>query len=68
MTKTYLNSTDSSALGNAAVREPDRLVALREQVGSLRFGVVQIGVHEGRVVQIERTGKVRFHPMTASAA
>jgi hypothetical protein len=30
--------------------------------------VVQIGVHEGRVVQIERTGKVRFHPMTASAA
>ena len=68
MTKTHLNSKDFSALGTAAVREPDWLVTLREQVGSLRFGVVQIVVHEGRVVQIERTEKVRFHPMTASAA
>ncbi len=68
MTKTHLNSTDSFALGTAAAREPDWLVTLREQVGSLRFGVVQIVVHEGRVVQIERTEKVRFDPKTASAA
>ena len=31
-----------------------------DQVGTLRFGVVQIVVHENRVVQIERTEKVRL--------
>ena len=30
------------------------------QVESLSFGVVQIVVHDGRVVQIERTEKVRL--------
>jgi len=33
---------------------------VRDQVGTLRFGVVQIVVHENRVVQIERTEKVRL--------
>ena len=33
---------------------------LKEQVGSLRFGIVQIVVHDRRVVQIERTEKFRF--------
>jgi len=33
-----------------------------EQVGKLRFGVVQIVVHDSRVVQIERTEKVRLAP------
>jgi len=33
---------------------------LKEQVGSLQFGVVQIVVHDRRVVQIERTEKFRF--------
>lgn len=32
-----------------------------KQVRSLRFGVVQIVVHDGRVVQIERTEKVRLN-------
>ncbi len=31
-----------------------------EQVRQLRFGVVQIVVHDSRVVQIERTEKVRL--------
>ena len=30
------------------------------QVESLKFGVVQITVHESRVVQIEKTEKVRL--------
>ena len=40
------------------------LEVVRQQITSLRFGVVQIVVHEARVVQIERTEKVRFdqHP------
>lgn len=33
---------------------------VRKQVNSLRFGVVQIVVHDARVVQIEKTEKIRF--------
>jgi len=33
---------------------------VRRQVGSLDFGIVQIVVHEARVVQIERTEKIRL--------
>lgn len=34
-------------------------VAMR-QVESLQFGIVEIVVHDRRVVQIERTEKIRF--------
>lgn len=33
---------------------------VRAQVNSLRFGVVQIVVHDARVVQIEKTEKIRI--------
>lgn len=33
---------------------------VRQQVESLQFGVVQIVIHEARVVQIEKTEKVRL--------
>jgi hypothetical protein len=36
------------------------LDVLKEQVTSLRYGIVQIVVHDRRVVQIERTEKFRF--------
>ena len=36
------------------------LELVAKQVASLRFGVVQIVVHDSRVVQIERTEKVRL--------
>ena len=29
-------------------------------VNSIRFGAIQIVIHEGKVVQVERTEKVRF--------
>lgn len=35
------------------------------QVKSLRFGVVQIVIHDARVVQIERTEKFRFDAANA---
>jgi hypothetical protein len=31
-------------------------------VGSVRFGVVEIVIHEGRVTQIEKTERVRLAP------
>ena len=37
------------------------LSIVRQQVRSLRFGVVQIVIHNGQVVQIERTEKLRLH-------
>lgn len=40
---------------------PDWLEITASQVGALKFGVVQITVHESRVVQIEKTEKVRFN-------
>ena len=40
--------------------ESDWLAIVRQQVQSLRFGVVQIVVHNGAVVQIERTEKFRL--------
>ena len=45
------NRTQSSA---------DWLELVREKVQSLRFGVVQIVVHDSRVTQIERTEKRRL--------
>lgn len=47
-------------------RTPDRsappswLELVRVQVETLRYGVVQVVVHDGRVTQIERTEKTRL--------
>ena len=38
----------------------DWLELVRENVHSLRFGIVQIIVHDSRVTQIERTEKTRL--------
>ena len=42
------------------------LKTVRQHVESLRFGVVQITVHEGRPVQIERTERVRLDKLPNS--
>jgi hypothetical protein len=44
----------------AATAQTDWIAIVREKVESLRFGVVQLVVHEGRVTQIERTEKTRL--------
>jgi hypothetical protein len=46
----------------ATAKEEDRpwISIVQQQVCSLSFGLVQIVVHNGRVVQIERTEKVRL--------
>lgn len=43
-----------------AAANPDWIEVVRRHVASLRFGVVQITVHGGRVVQVERTERFRF--------
>ena len=39
---------------------PEWLEFVRAQVEGLRYGVVQLVVHDGRVTQIERTEKTRL--------
>jgi len=57
------NESSINKSGRVEVVKPaaqaDWLEAIRQQVNSLRFGVIQIVVHEGRVVQIDRTEKIR---------
>ena len=43
------------------------LEIVRRQVGSLRFGVVQIVVHDSQVTQIERTERVRLDKSRAGS-
>ena len=45
---------------NALDAAPDWIGLVRQKVESLRFGVVQLVVHDGRVTQIERTEKTRL--------
>lgn len=42
------------------------LVAVQEEVEGLRFGTVQVVVHEGEVVQIERVSRRRIGPAQSS--
>lgn len=55
----------------SSAAEPTWLGVVREKVESLRFGVVQIVVHDGRVTLIERTEKTKLDepaPTRAAAA
>jgi len=55
-----MKTTDTSAKSAGATSQEFWLETVRNQVASLRFGVVQIVVHDSQVVQIERTEKVRL--------
>ena len=45
--------------------KPDFLEIVRRQVNSLRFGVVQIVVHDSQVTQIDKTERVRLEKSRA---
>ncbi len=52
--------TSDSGEGALSQSEENWLEIVERQVRALRFGSVQITVHEGRVVQVETSVKVRF--------
>ena len=56
------NTSDSKPAGL-----PNWVQVVQEQVAAIRFGVVQITVHDSRVVQVERTEKVRFDKISGEA-
>jgi hypothetical protein len=51
---------DFSSTGPAVVTSLQWLELVRSRVSGLRFGVVQIVVHEGRVTQVESTERFRL--------
>ena len=53
-------STTAASSTPASGATPDWIALVREKVEGLRFGVVQLVVHDGRVTQIERTEKTRL--------
>jgi hypothetical protein len=47
-------------LPSSTDQQPEWLRVVRQKVESLRYGVVQLVVHDGRVTQTERTEKTRI--------
>jgi hypothetical protein len=62
-----MNTADKSP-SHANPAPPVWLAVVREKVESLRYGVVQLVVHDGRVTQIERTEKTRLGADPAKAS
>ena len=55
--------------GTQDVANANWLDIVREQVGSLKYGVVEIVVHDSQVTQIEKTERLRLDkPAGRSAA
>ncbi len=59
-----MNSTN---LNNTSEATSVWLAAVKEEVAGLRFGTVQVIVHEGEVVQIERVSRRRIGPSQSSS-
>lgn len=53
-----------STQSSATAEEQEWLEVVRKKVAKLRFGSVQITVHDGRVTQVESVEKTRFLPKT----
>jgi len=60
-----MSENEIKPAANAGER-PDWLEIVRRQVGSLRFGVVQVVVHDSQVTQIDKTERVRLENVRAS--
>ena len=41
-------------------REAPALLAVQQAIGSIKFGTVQIVIQDGRIVQIDKTEKIRL--------
>ncbi len=54
-----MSAAQAKSNGDSAGKQ-DWLKIVRQQVGSLRYGVVEIVVHDSQVTQIEKTERVRL--------
>ena len=53
-------SAESKKTTGQPAEKPEWLEVVRQHVNSLRYGVVQITVHDSQVTQIEKTERVRL--------
>jgi len=58
--KKKMNAVTIKAAGSGENETANWLEVVRQQVSSLRYGVVQIVVHDSQVTQIEKTERVRL--------
>jgi hypothetical protein len=69
MTKLKLKILNMSAVtvksSNSISETQDWVGMVRQQVGSLRYGAVQIVVHDSQVTQIDKTERVRLEKSRA---
>lgn len=54
-----MNSIETKIAGNGDTKT-GWLEIVRQQIASMRFGVVQIVVHDSQVTQIDKTERVRL--------
>ena len=59
-----MSQTSQPAMPDA---RPEWLRVVQQKVETLRYGVVQLVVHDGRVTQIERTEKTRIYSPSANS-
>jgi hypothetical protein len=59
--------TQSSKSSSDSAKPPVWLKVVQEKVERLRYGTVQITIHDGRVTQVETSEKVRFDPPPSRA-
>ncbi len=57
-----MNSSNSISAGSGSPATDRWLDLVQQQVRSLKFGVVQIVVHDSRITQIDRTERLRLDP------
>ena len=57
-------SESTANTGSKGLADANWLEIVRQQVASLRFGVVEIIVHDARVTQIEKTERLRLDKPT----
>lgn len=57
---TFDMSNETKPIPTLTEEELDWLNVVRKKVGQLRYGSVQITVHDGRVTQVESNEKTRF--------
>lgn len=62
----YIIGCNMSAYNKNNASEKAWIEVVQAHVESLRFGTVQVVVHESRVVQIEKTERVRFDKQESS--
>ncbi len=55
-----MTASAESSRSSVPATAPDWLALVREKVEGLRYGVVELTVHDGHVTQIERTEKTRL--------